>query len=110
MGVIHCNWLTFLTNLVELKLLYCRNCHDLPPLHHLSSLEKLTLSVLPPLKYVSDGLEDLFFTSSAPSIMSFFQSIGELTISNCDHLQGWRPSTRGYTDDKGKIVGSIIEN
>ncbi|PON83805.1 LRR domain containing protein [Trema orientale] len=111
MGVRFCDWLSSLTNLVELELINCKSCQSLPPLHHLSYLKKLMFRALPALEYVSDRDWDLSSTSSTMSkLMSFFQSLEELTISNCDNLKGWWPGKGGGTNNNGEAMVSIVEH
>ncbi|PON44641.1 LRR domain containing protein [Parasponia andersonii] len=111
MGVRFGNWLSSLTNLVELELINCKCCQSLPTLHHLSYLKKLTFRALPALEYVSDRDWDLSSTSSTMSkLMSLFQSLEELTISNCDNLKGWWPGKGGGTNKNGEVMVSIVEH
>ncbi|CAN1219698.1 Disease resistance protein RGA2 [Linum perenne] len=49
-GVKFPEWLSFITNLAEISLLFCSECEYLPPLHQLPSLRKLLIHSCPNLK------------------------------------------------------------
>ncbi|CAN1345081.1 Putative disease resistance protein RGA4 [Linum perenne] len=72
------NWLSSITNLVEISLEDCRKCEFLPSLHNLPCLKKLKMMDCPQLKginYTGDGDED----EDVPS----FHCLGYLYIRDC---------------------------
>ncbi|KAL5565474.1 hypothetical protein UlMin_028638 [Ulmus minor] len=85
------DWLSSLTRLVRLDLTNCEKCQYIPPLHHLSSLERLKLESCGDMEYISEMDEDEFSTSMASSTSpnSFFPSFKELKIVDCENLKGW---------------------
>ncbi|XP_024017734.1 putative disease resistance protein RGA4 [Morus notabilis] len=88
------NWFSSLTDLVRLELNACQNCKYLPPLHHLSSLEELTLDALSALEYVSE--KDNHDWSRGDQPEPLFPSLVKLNLIDCGNLQGW---WRGETED-----------
>ncbi|KAF2321138.1 hypothetical protein GH714_034456 [Hevea brasiliensis] len=85
MGVRFSSWLSSITSLVEIKLHYCTNLKQLPPLDQLPSLKILCLRRLDSLEYILD--EEPSFLQS-PSI-AFFPSLQEIELENCTNLRGW---------------------
>ncbi|WRX28633.1 NB-ARC - like 10 [Theobroma cacao] len=95
-------WLSYLNNLIKLKIEHCwrvQHVATLPPLDHLSSLKSLTLDNLHLLKHVADhdGKE---YDRSLPTA-SFFTSLKELKIRNCPNLKGW---WRTKNENQGSTV------
>ncbi|XP_075646575.1 putative disease resistance protein RGA1 [Castanea sativa] len=88
-GVRFSTWLSSLINLVDLKLENCNRCQHLPPLSQLPSLERLDLSLMRDLEYISnsDISEDAHVSS--PTSTSFFPLLKSLNISWCPNLKGW---------------------
>ncbi|KAL4601058.1 hypothetical protein ACB092_11G244200, partial [Castanea dentata] len=88
-GVRFSTWLSSLTNLVDLKLENCNRCQHLPPLSQLPSLERLDMSLMRDLEYISnsDISEDAHVSS--PTSTSFFPLLKSLNISWCPNLKGW---------------------
>ncbi|XP_027337015.1 putative disease resistance protein RGA3 [Abrus precatorius] len=81
-GVLFPNWLSLLTNVVDIRLYELRKCCYLPPLEHLPSLKSLVMKYLDELEYIylyEDG-----FT------VTFFPSLEILTLWGCPKLKGWR--------------------
>ncbi|KAF2309404.1 hypothetical protein GH714_001989 [Hevea brasiliensis] len=76
------NWISFLTNLVELKIVNCKNCQHFPPLDQFPSLKRLGLHNLNDLEYIESGIK----CHNA----LFFPSLENLWLENCPNLQGWR--------------------
>uniref|UniRef100_A0A2N9IQY7 Uncharacterized protein n=1 Tax=Fagus sylvatica TaxID=28930 RepID=A0A2N9IQY7_FAGSY len=77
------NWLSLLTNLVDLRLMRCKRCRHLPPLSQLPSLESLYILEMEDLEYISE--RDI--GEEVPA--SFFPSLNLLDISDCPNLKGW---------------------
>ncbi|XP_060670309.1 putative disease resistance protein RGA4 isoform X2 [Ziziphus jujuba] len=85
MGVKFATWLSLLTNLVSLKLQFCRNLQELPSLDQsMSHLKELELVSLTSLEYVN--LERDY---SMASRKLFFPRLERLTINDCPNLKGW---------------------
>uniref|UniRef100_A0A2N9ITQ7 Rx N-terminal domain-containing protein n=1 Tax=Fagus sylvatica TaxID=28930 RepID=A0A2N9ITQ7_FAGSY len=82
-GGIFSNWLSSLTNLVDLELWSCKRCRHPPPLSQLPSLESLSLWEMEDLEYISE--RDI--SKEIPT--SFFPSLNSLDIRDCPNLKGW---------------------
>ncbi|KAL0006769.1 hypothetical protein SO802_008271 [Lithocarpus litseifolius] len=87
-GVRFSSWLSLLTNLVALSICGCKRCQQLPRLSQLHSLERLSLSNMQVLEYISDG--DI--NEEVPT-SSFFPSLKSISIWQCPNLKGWWRST-----------------
>ncbi|XP_027336732.1 putative disease resistance protein RGA3 isoform X2 [Abrus precatorius] len=75
------DWLSLLTNVVEISLFCLRNCGCLPPLERLPSLKSLLMDSLYELEYIylyEDGA------------VTFFPSLESLFLRGCPKLRGWR--------------------
>ncbi|XP_024039271.1 disease resistance protein RGA2-like [Citrus clementina] len=88
-------WLTSLTNLRDLKLVFCQNCEHLPPLGKLP-LEKLELRDLKSVKRVGNeflGIEEISeddpSSSSSSSSVTAFPKLKSLEILELDELEEW---------------------
>ncbi|KDO38507.1 hypothetical protein CISIN_1g043856mg, partial [Citrus sinensis] len=88
-------WLTSLTNLRDLKLVFCENCEHLPPLGKLP-LEKLELRDLKSVKRVGNeflGIEEISeddpSSSSSSSSVTAFPKLKSLEIKELDLLEEW---------------------
>lgn len=103
MGMRFSTWLSSLTNLVLLRLEYCRSCQHLPPLRYLLSLKELLLRDLPSLEYVNDDQVSTSYLSA--STMPFFPSLEKLSIINCHNLKGWWQIKRGNVGEKDDVLG-----
>jgi Leucine-rich repeat (LRR) protein len=82
-GVRFSNWLSLLTNLVDLELQNCQRCRYLPSFSQLPSLKRLCVSHMKDLEYISE--RDISEEVSA----SFFPLLNSLEIFSCDNLKGW---------------------
>uniref|UniRef100_A0A2N9ENQ5 NB-ARC domain-containing protein n=1 Tax=Fagus sylvatica TaxID=28930 RepID=A0A2N9ENQ5_FAGSY len=82
-GVRFSNWLSLLTNLVDLELSGCKRCRHLPSLSQLPYLKHLELWWMEDLEYISE--RDISEEVSA----SFFPSLNSLEIWSCRNLKGW---------------------
>ncbi|KAL4601032.1 hypothetical protein ACB092_11G242500 [Castanea dentata] len=87
-GVRFSSWLSLLTNLVDLSITGCKRCQQLPRLSQLHSLERLSLTNMKVLEYISDG--DI--NEEVPT-SSFFPSLKSIDIDDCPNLKGWWRST-----------------
>ncbi|XP_075644427.1 putative disease resistance protein RGA1 [Castanea sativa] len=87
-GVRFSSWLSLLTNLVDLSIIGCKRCQQLPRLSQLHSLERLSLRRMEVLEYISDG--DI--NEEVPTT-SFFPSLKTIHILSCPSLKGWWRST-----------------
>ncbi|GMN31594.1 hypothetical protein TIFTF001_046530, partial [Ficus carica] len=102
------NWLSSLTDLVQLSLAGFKECKYLPPLHHLSSLQNLELDDLSALEFVSnrDREWDQGYHLSTSS-RSFLPSLKSLKIKECTSLKGWWGRE---IKDVGDVVGPLTEH
>uniref|UniRef100_A0A2N9J439 Uncharacterized protein n=1 Tax=Fagus sylvatica TaxID=28930 RepID=A0A2N9J439_FAGSY len=82
-GVRFSNWLSLLTNLVDLELWNGQRCRYLPPISQLPSLKRLYVISMKDLEYISES--DISEEVSA----SFFPSLKSLHIKWCPNLKGW---------------------
>ncbi|XP_027337022.1 putative disease resistance protein RGA1 [Abrus precatorius] len=76
------NWLSLLTNVVDIRLYFLSNCRCLPPLERLPSLKSLDIEFLDELEYIylyEDGFA-----------VTFFPSLQSLLLESCPKLRGWR--------------------
>uniref|UniRef100_A0A2C9V6A0 Uncharacterized protein n=1 Tax=Manihot esculenta TaxID=3983 RepID=A0A2C9V6A0_MANES len=86
-GLRFSNWLSSITNLVDITLYKCPKCEHLPPLDNLPHLESLCLIQFDSLEYISD--EDNLFSALSASTTTFFPSLKLLNIDFCRNLKGW---------------------
>ncbi|KAG8645790.1 putative disease resistance protein RGA3 [Manihot esculenta] len=86
-GLRFSNWLSSITNLVNITLYECPKCEHLPPLDNLPHLESLDLTLFDSLEYISD--EDNLFSALSASTTTFFPSLKFLNINVCRNLKGW---------------------
>ncbi|KAJ9158772.1 hypothetical protein P3X46_024323 [Hevea brasiliensis] len=86
-GVRFSNWLSSITNLVDISILICPKCEHLPPLDRLPSLKFLRLEVFNSLNYISDEMAESSSFSSAST--TFFPSLKILQLFDCPNLKGW---------------------
>ncbi|KAM3741973.1 hypothetical protein ACB098_07G037200 [Castanea mollissima] len=89
MGVRVSSWLSFLTNLVELRIRICEKCQYLPPLYQLPTLRLLCIGEMDGLEYMTEGDMNDEISASLASPSTFFPSLEILEISNCPNLKGW---------------------
>ncbi|AET01333.2 putative P-loop containing nucleoside triphosphate hydrolase, leucine-rich repeat domain, L [Medicago truncatula] len=76
------NWLSPLTNIIEISLSYCRGFQHLPPLERLPFLKSLELRFPYELEYI--------YYEEPILHESFFPSLEILAFYGCDKLKGWR--------------------
>ncbi|KAK4564518.1 hypothetical protein RGQ29_006549 [Quercus rubra] len=88
-GVRFSSWLSFLTNLVELRICNCKKCKYLPPLYQLPSLRELSLRNMDALEYMTDGDMNDEISASLASPSTFFPSLKTLILVRCRNLKGW---------------------
>uniref|UniRef100_A0A2N9HWY8 protein O-GlcNAc transferase n=1 Tax=Fagus sylvatica TaxID=28930 RepID=A0A2N9HWY8_FAGSY len=88
-GMKFSSWLSSLIYLVKFSLCNCLKFQHLPPLDQLSFLKILKLQRLHALEYITDGGGKDKFSSSAPSMTTFFPSLKELILWDCPNLKGW---------------------
>jgi len=81
-GLTLSNWLSPLTNIIEICLWACEGLRYLPPLEHLPFLKSLKLC----------GLDELEYIYYEEPILheSFFPSLEILDFWDCEKLKGWR--------------------
>ncbi|KAM4097916.1 hypothetical protein ACJW30_07G037700 [Castanea mollissima] len=89
MGVRVSNWLSFLTNLVDLFIFRCKKCQYLPPLYQLPTLRVLTISTIDGLEYMTEGDMNDEISASLASPSTFFPSLDTLRLEECPNLKGW---------------------
>ncbi|AET01321.1 NB-ARC domain disease resistance protein [Medicago truncatula] len=80
-GIIYSNWLSSLTNIVEISLTCCEGLEFLPPLERLPFLKSLYISFLRVLKYIH--YEEPILSEI------FFPSLESLRLEDCSYLMGW---------------------
>nr|XP_023900465.1 putative disease resistance protein RGA4 isoform X2 [Quercus suber] len=95
MGVRVSSWLSFLTNLVEIRIGDCNKCQYLPPLYQLSSLRELVIWDMDGLEYMTDRDMNDEISASLASPSTFFPSLETLYIINCQNLMGWWRRDKG---------------
>ncbi|XP_027337007.1 putative disease resistance protein RGA3 [Abrus precatorius] len=81
-GLLFPNWLSLLTNVVDITLFGFDSCRCLPPLEHLPSLKSLLMKCLFELEYIylyEDGFA-----------VTFFPYLESLTVEICPKFMGWR--------------------
>jgi hypothetical protein len=94
MGVRIPNWLSSVTNLVELRFGNNRRLKHLPPLNKLPYVKSLTIWSMKALEYISeeeDSVSNVFGGSSSSSskTIEFFPSLSSLELRSCPNLKGW---------------------
>lgn len=78
-------WLSFIRNLVDLKLYGCRGWKHLPTLSALPSLRKLNLLGLDALEFIQEISDPAQSDNAHP----FFPSLETLLLCNCRNMKGW---------------------
>ncbi|WJX91836.1 hypothetical protein P8452_73558 [Trifolium repens] len=79
-GMIFSNWISTLTNIVEISFFLCGSLKCLPPLERLPFLKSLHLSFLEELEYI-------YYEQDYSS--AFFPSLESLSLQFCYKLKGW---------------------
>ncbi|XP_021296242.1 putative disease resistance protein RGA4 [Herrania umbratica] len=98
------NWLSSITNLVNIQILACEKCRNLPSMDHLPSLKFLRLWNLRALEHVSEIEIDTSTTTT------FFPSLESLRIRHCPNLKGWwRRRKEDDEDDEESTEASTAE-
>ncbi|CAN1219711.1 Putative disease resistance protein RGA3 [Linum perenne] len=77
-GVKFPEWLSFITNLAEISLLFCSECEYLPPLHRLPYLKKLIIAHCPKLKGIDEEEEE--------DPWPYFPCLASFSVSGCPNL------------------------
>ncbi|XP_027337070.1 putative disease resistance protein RGA3 [Abrus precatorius] len=90
-GVLFPNWLSLLTNVVDIYLFGLCNCRCLPPLERLPSLKSLMINCLFELEYIYLHEDGLAVT---------FPSLESLTLKHCPKLEGWEKRGDDVHDSK----------
>ncbi|PNY13351.1 putative CC-NBS-LRR resistance protein [Trifolium pratense] len=80
-GMTSSNWISSLTNIVEISFFLCESLQCLPPLEHLPFLKSLDISFLEELEYI-------YYEQDFSS--AFFPSLESLSLQFCYKLKGWR--------------------
>ncbi|MCH82603.1 CC-NBS-LRR resistance protein [Trifolium medium] len=80
-GMTSSNWISSLTNIVEISFFLCGSLQCLPPLEHLPFLKSLDISFLEELEYI-------YYEQDFSS--AFFPSLENLSLQFCYKLKGWR--------------------
>ncbi|XP_023885024.2 putative disease resistance protein RGA4 [Quercus suber] len=89
MGVRVSSWLSFLTNLAELRIGDCKKCQYLPPLYQLPTLKHLYIRKMDGLEYMTEGDMNDEISASLASPLTFFPSLERLILGYCRNLKGW---------------------
>ncbi|XP_012065611.2 putative disease resistance protein RGA4 [Jatropha curcas] len=79
------NWLSSLTNLVNISIEESRRCQYLPPFYKFPFLKRLRIFDLANLEYVEKTEGENFIVGSS----TFFPSLKELHLLGCPNLKGW---------------------
>ncbi|KDP43573.1 hypothetical protein JCGZ_16860 [Jatropha curcas] len=88
-GVRFPNWLSSLTNLVDIWIQDCGRCELLPQLHHIQSLKYLRIQGFPNLKYIDHEGDHFLNGEGRREESNFFLSLKELYLLDCPNLEGW---------------------
>ncbi|KAJ4715601.1 NBS-LRR disease resistance protein [Melia azedarach] len=93
------------TYLSKIEISWSQNFRSITPLDRLPSLLSLSLEFLFNLEYVSES-DRVGDSSTSTSTTTFFPSLKELTIKNCEKLKGWWkiPTT---TEEKTEVHPSF---
>ncbi|CAJ2678817.1 unnamed protein product [Trifolium pratense] len=91
-GLIFSNWLSSLTNIIEISLDRCGDFRYLPPLERLPFLKSLELNCLHELEYI--------YYEEPMLHKSFFPSLESLIFWQCHELRGWRRMREDFNDIK----------
>nr|TKR86226.1 hypothetical protein D5086_0000239950 [Populus alba] len=81
-------WVSNLSNLVRIHLIFCPRLKHIPPLDKIPCLEELLIMYLTNLEYI-DSERD-----GGREVSIFFPSLKKLSIYNCPNLKGWWKKSR----------------
>ncbi|KAF2319631.1 hypothetical protein GH714_017709 [Hevea brasiliensis] len=103
------SWVSSLTNLVNIKLLYCR-CQHLPPLDQIPSLQMLEIWALYDLEYIEiEGQATVFFPSLKylklrSCLVPPLSKLKQLKISDCPRLTSLPQEMRSLASLRELII------
>ncbi|KAL9400540.1 hypothetical protein Peur_009501 [Populus x canadensis] len=87
------HWLSLLSNLVRIHLIFCPRLKHIPFLDKIPSLRELLIMHLNNLEYMdSEG-------DGGRGVSGFFPSLKKLSIYNCPNLKGWWKKSRDEKSD-----------
>ncbi|KAL9363612.1 hypothetical protein Peur_046397 [Populus x canadensis] len=87
------HWLSLLSNLVRIHLIFCPRLKHIPFLDKIPSLRELLIMHLNNLEYMdSEG-------GGGRGVSGFFPSLKKLRIYNCPNLKGWWKKSRDEKND-----------
>ncbi|KAJ6745328.1 hypothetical protein OIU74_028083 [Salix koriyanagi] len=87
------SWLSYLSNLVRIRLVGCKRLEHIPPLYGIPSLEELFIRAMDNLEYIdSEGV-------GGKEVSKFFPFLKKLDIRYCTSLKGWWKKSRGEMKD-----------
>ncbi|KAI5586887.1 hypothetical protein BDE02_06G242400 [Populus trichocarpa] len=92
-GIRFPHWLSELSNLVSIHLIFCPRLKHIPPLDKIPSLREMLIMHLNNLEYMdSEG-------DGGRGVSGFFPSLKKLSIYNCPNLKGWWKKSRDEKSD-----------
>jgi hypothetical protein len=92
-GIRFPHWLSELSNLVSIHLIFCPRLKHIPPLDKIPSLREMLIMHLNNLEYMdSEG-------DGGRGVSGFSPSLKKLSIYNCPNLKGWWKKSRDEKSD-----------
>nr|TKS01916.1 putative disease resistance protein RGA1 [Populus alba] len=92
-GIRFPHWLSELSNLVSIHLIFCPRLKHIPPLDKIPYVRELLIMHLNNLEYMdSEG-------GGGRGVSGFFPSLKKLSIYNCPNLKGWWKKSRDEMSD-----------